>query len=153
MNIDEIKVTCVRESAISEEQSKVITPGNVSDIWGHYIKESSWYDAEKEMFVVILLNTQNIIKSYNLVSMGSLDVTIVHPREVFKPALVTSSAAIILSHNHPSGKLDPSFEDVRLTKQLLEGARIFATPILDHVIVAKNGEFFSMREHNTVDFK
>ena len=88
-----------------------------------------------EEFRVLLLNTQHAVVREIVVTRGILDASVVHPREVFKPAVAESAAALILVHNHPSGDPAPSSEDREVTRQLAEAGRILGIPVLDHVIV------------------
>lgn len=95
----------------------------------------------KEQFHVLLLNTANQIFRETLVSEGSLNASIVHPREVFRLAVIESAASIIVLHNHPSGNPEPSREDIEVTKQLVAAGSMLGIPVHDHVIIA--GESFS----------
>jgi DNA repair protein RadC len=94
---------------------------------------------DREKFGIIILNTRNSITGFHTVSVGNLDSSIVHPREVFKFALLATAAAIIFVHNHPSGDLHPSCEDVNLTKRLVECGELLGIPVLDHIIVSEEG--------------
>jgi DNA repair protein RadC len=100
---------------------------------------------DRENFVVVLLNTKNEVIEASTVSVGTLGASLVHPREVFKPAVRASAASVILAHNHPSGKVEPSREDREVTKRLGEAAGILGIEVLDHVIVGDG--YFSMKEH------
>ncbi len=100
---------------------------------------------DRENFVVVLLNTKNEVIETPLVSVGTLSASLVHPREVFKPAIRASAASVILAHNHPSGKVEPSREDREVTRRLGEAAEVLGIEVLDHVIVGDG--FFSMKEH------
>ena len=100
---------------------------------------------DRENFVVVLLNTKNEVIENPLVSVGTLSASLVHPREVFKPAIRASAASVILAHNHPSGKVEPSREDREVTRRLGEAAEVLGIEVLDHVIVGDG--FFSMKEH------
>ena len=100
---------------------------------------------DRENFVVVLLNTKNEVIEASTVSVGTLGASLVHPREVFKPAVRASAASVILAHNHPSGKVEPSQEDREVTKRLGEAAGILGIEVLDHVIVGDG--YFSMKEH------
>jgi len=104
---------------------------------------------EKEHFKVILLNIKNHVISVEDISVGSLNSSIVHPREVFKPAIRRSSAAIILVHNHPSGDPTPSREDVDITRRLTEAGKILGIEVVDHVIIG-NGIYISFREKGII---
>lgn len=100
---------------------------------------------DRENFVVVLLNTKNEVIETSTVSVGTLGASLVHPREVFKPAVRASAASVILAHNHPSGKVEPSREDREVTRRLGEAAGILGIEVLDHVIVGDG--YFSMKEH------
>ena len=100
---------------------------------------------DRENFVVVLLNTKNEVLGFPTVSVGTLSASLVHPREVFKPAIRASAAGIILAHNHPSGRVGPSREDREVTGRLKEAARIIGIEVLDHVILGDG--HFSMKEH------
>jgi DNA repair protein RadC len=97
-------------------------------------------DDDKEHFWVILLNAQNRYLLHTEVSMGTQSASLVHPREVFGPALREGAASIILLHNHPSGDPTPSREDLRLTRQLVECGTMLDVPVHDHVVIG-NGTF------------
>jgi len=103
----------------------------------------------KEHFVALLLDSRYGLIKIVPISIGSLDSSIVHPRELFKEAIKTSSAKIILGHNHPSGNPEPSPEDIALTRRLQEGARIISIEILDHIIVTRNS-YKSLLELNLI---
>src|SRR5215475_2644680 len=106
-------------------------------------------DLKKEVFRVALLDTQNALLRDTLISEGTLSASLVHPREVFKPAILESAASIILVHNHPSGDPTPSREDVRLTRQLIECSRLLDLPIHDHVIIGRE-RFISMAQRGAL---
>lgn len=95
--------------------------------------------ARKEHFAVLLLNARHEAVSFETISIGSLNASIVHPREVFLPAVKQSAASILLLHNHPSGDPEPSEEDISITKRLVEVGQLVGIEVLDHVIVAKRG--------------
>jgi len=90
---------------------------------------------EQESFWVIGLNRKNYPKFRAMVTLGTVDTSLVHPREVLKPAILASSAAIIVAHNHPSGDPNPSSADIRVTKTLQDACNIIGIPLLDHVVV------------------
>jgi DNA repair protein RadC len=100
---------------------------------------------DRENFVVVLLNTKNEVIETPTVSVGTLSASLVHPREVFKPAIRASAASVILAHNHPSGKVEPSREDREVTKRLGEAADVLGIEVLDHIIVGDG--YFSMKAH------
>jgi DNA repair protein RadC len=98
-----------------------------------------------EQFGVVMLDTRNHVLRIKIVSIGSLDQAVVHPREVFREAAAASAAAIVLFHNHPSGDPTPSPDDVALTRRLADAGEIMGIEVLDHLILG-DGRFFSMRE-------
>ncbi len=102
-------------------------------------------ESKKETFVELCLDTKNQVIREDTVSIGSLNANIVHPREVFRTALIESAAHIIVAHNHPSGDPAPSREDVDITKKLVETGKIMGIDVLDHVIIG-DGRHFSMKE-------
>jgi len=104
-------------------------------------------DKKKEHFLVLLLDTRNQYLGKEIVSIGSLDTSIVHPREVFKEAISASAASIIFIHNHPSGDPEPSEEDIKLTKRLVEVSEIIGIDVLDHIIVG-NKKHLSLKARN-----
>ncbi len=105
------------------------------------------HDDDREHFWVIFLNAQNGYTGHHLVSTGSLSASIVHPREVLGPALREGAAHVILVHNHPSGEPTPSKEDVQLTRQLAEGARLLGIRLHDHLIVGNGtGNWVSLAQ-------
>lgn len=98
-----------------------------------------------EQFGVLMLDTKNHVIRVKLVSIGSLDQTVVHPREVFREAAVASAAAIVLFHNHPSGDPTPSPDDIALTNRIVQAGEVMGIGVLDHLILADH-RYFSMRE-------
>ncbi len=104
-------------------------------------------DNKKEHFVVFFLNTQNRQIHRETVSVGTLNASLAHPREIFEPAIRHAAAHVIVAHNHPSGSLEPSDEDLQVTRRLAEAGRLLGIELLDHVIVTDSG-YHSFKEHN-----
>jgi DNA repair protein RadC len=102
---------------------------------------------KKEHFVVLCLDTRNRLINHKLVSMGSLDTSIVHPREVFNEAITSRAASLIFAHNHPSGDPEPSKEDVELTRRLAKAGEIMGIDVLDHIIICDNS-YVSLKARN-----
>ena len=105
--------------------------------------------AAKEQFVVILLNNKNKVIGTEVVSEGSLSSSIVHPREVFAPAILHHAAAIMVAHNHPSGDPKPSIEDEEVTRLLLRSGKVLGIPMIDHVIIG-DGNYYSFLENEAL---
>ncbi len=102
--------------------------------------------ADRERFVVYLLDVKNRPIAFETVSVGVLHGSLIHPREVFKAAVAGSAAAIILAHNHPSGDPAPSAQDREVTRRLKAAGELLGVPVLDHVIVGPRGDHYSFRE-------
>jgi DNA repair protein RadC len=105
-----------------------------SDVASHYLPLMR--DLRKEVFKILLLNRANRLIKEVFISEGTLDASIVHPRDIFREALLEPAAGIILIHNHPSGSPNPSEEDLRITKQLVEAGRLLGIRVYDHIILA-----------------
>jgi DNA repair protein RadC len=102
-----------------------------------------------EHFRTLLLDSKNRVIASELVSTGTLNASLVHPRELFRRAIKASSAAVVLAHNHPSGDPTPSAEDLALTKRLVEAGRLLGIEILDHVIIGDN-RYVSLKERGLI---
>jgi DNA repair protein RadC len=102
-------------------------------------------DKAKEHFKLIILNPRNKIIAISTISIGTLNASLVHPREVFKEAIIHNAASVVLAHNHPSGDTEPSEEDLKITRRLSEAGKILGIEVLDHIIITKNG-FKSLAE-------
>ena len=105
--------------------------------------------AAKEQFVVILLNNKNKVIGTEVVSEGSLSSSIVHPREVYAPAILHHAAAIMVAHNHPSGDPKPSTEDTEVTRMLARSGKVLGIPMIDHVIIG-DGNYYSFLENEAL---
>ena len=117
------------------------------DVAFYMMKEMNTY--KKEYFKLIMLNTKNIVISVKDVSIGNLNSSIVHPREVFVEAIKMSSASVILCHNHPSGAPTPSKEDIAVTKRLKECGTLLGIEVLDHIIIGRK-KYISLKEEDIV---
>lgn len=106
-------------------------------------------DSYKEEFCILLLDTKNKIISLQTVSVGTINQSLVHPREVFRHAIMRNANSIMLSHNHPSGDPRPSKEDILVTERLLEAGKYIGIPILDHLVIGDR-KYVSLREKNLV---
>lgn len=107
---------------------------------------SDLYHASKEKFMIIALDSRNKVNAIQVVSIGTLDASLAHPREVFQVPLLTASASIVLAHNHPSGDPTPSQNDIKLTKRLKEAGKILGISVHDHIILGKENTLTSMKK-------
>jgi len=106
-------------------------------------------DHKKEHFIIFYLDSRNQEIKREIISVGSLNANLVHPREVFEPAVRNLAAQIILAHNHPSGDPKPSEDDLEITKRLIESGKILGIEVIDHIIVVKDG-FLSLKEKKLI---
>ncbi len=124
---------------------KFTSPDIVANYYKHRLQHK-----KQELFYVILLNSANYMIIDILVSEGSLNASVVHPREVFKKAIAESAAGVIFVHNHPSGNILPSEEDKKITRDLVTAGNLLGIPVQDHIIVAGN-DFFSFLENSMLN--
>jgi|WetSurMetagenome_2_1015567.scaffolds.fasta_scaffold138315_2 DNA repair protein RadC len=124
-----------RRAAVAKEKekNKIISPLDVANLFLPLMR-----DLQQEVFKVLLLDSANHLINEVEITRGTLNSSLVHPREVFKAAIAEPAAAIILLHNHPSGNPEPSSEDIQITRQLVETSKIIGIPIHDHIILAGN---------------
>lgn len=141
----EYKVTALRECPTPESLALCDTPQKVADYWRLHVPSHPYFSPECECFVVLMLNTRRRVKGHYLVSVGTQDTILVHPREVFRLAIMTAAAALVLTHNHPSGEATPSEADVKVTRDLIRAGQLLKIEVLDHVVMGNPGHS-SLRE-------
>lgn len=142
--IPKIQISLVKEIYISD------TAYNCSEAVAQCeIVEKELKNADREKFICIHFNIKNHIISYEVVSMGSLTSSIVHPREVYKAAILANAASVVFLHNHPSGSTEPSLDDIEITNRLCKSGSILGINVLDHLIIGNN-DFYSFRQHNLI---
>ena len=104
---------------------------------------------KKEHFVVLYLNARNQVLHTETISVGTINASIVHPREVFEPAIKHVASCVVLVHNHPSGEVEPSDADLLVTKRLVESGKLLGIEVMDHIIIS-SGKMYSFREHGRI---
>jgi len=143
-----------RTYRIPRQRLSLIRDGSLQSTWKRFsnsleaflfAQEQLYADADREQFHVLLLDGKNRLIGVNLVSQGSLSTSVVCPREVFKAAILANSAAIIMTHNHPSGCPEPSQEDRNCTSRLCEAGKVLGIRVLDHIVVGQE-VFFSFAD-------
>ncbi len=143
VNISFLNLKVVKEtSGRYDVQKKIQTPGDVFNIAQNVIRAGEY---PEENLWLITLDTKNNITGIFTVSTGSLNASIVHPREVFKRAVLQNAASIIICHNHPSGDPTPSREDINTTKRIYEAGKILGIELFDHIIIGDN-RYASLKE-------
>jgi DNA repair protein RadC len=128
----------------ARRESRIQGPGDVFRRLGPALR-----DRKQEEFWAVYLDTQNRVISERCVTVGLLNSSLVHPREVFAPAIAHAAASVVLAHNHPSGDPDPSPEDLEVTWQLVESGRLLGIPVRDHIVIG-DGRYVSLLERGLV---
>ena len=141
----EYKVVSLRECPTPESLLICETPEQVAEYWKLHIATNPYYNRECECLAVLLLNTRRRVKGHQLLSMGTIDTLLVDPRIVFRTAVITAAAAIILAHSHPSGDPTPSEADIKVTRDLIRAGQLLKIEVLDHVIMGAAGRHASLR--------
>jgi len=136
------KIQAIRESSSTADYRRVESPFAAAEILRAYLN-----GADREHCVALLLDNRHQVIGIHTVSIGTLNASLVHPREVFKAAIVVGSAAIILGHNHPSGDPTPSTEDLALTSRMKQAGELLGIPVLDHVVIGEEQRFTSLTQN------
>ncbi|MDH4617990.1 JAB domain-containing protein [Brevibacillus sp. AY1] len=136
-----VRVKMVREASLLYPQRRIRMARDVVELFLTFLQET-----DREQFFLLCLNTKNEPTALHTVSIGSLDASIVHPREVYKVAILSNAASVIVAHNHPSGDPTPSKEDIQVTRKLQEAGELLGITLLDHVIVGTEGAYTSLKE-------
>lgn len=139
-----VTIKMVKEKSLLYETNRITSPSDAYEIAERFLE-----GADREHFVVMCLDTKNRVNALNTVSIGTLNSSQVHPREVFKPAILANSASIILVHNHPSGDPTPSQEDITVTKRLSEAGQILGIQVFDHIILGDE-RYVSLKERGAI---
>ncbi len=124
-----------------DKKSPVTRPEDIAKLLQAWLKTVYEVDRDKEHFIAILLNTRSKIKNIEVISIGIVNACLIHPREVFKRAIMESSSQIIIAHNHPSEDCEPSNEDIEITKRLKEAGTIVGIDLLDHIVFSSQSYY------------
>ena len=143
--IDIVKIHMVKDGTIDYGKRAIRNPKDLADLGMKFLKH-----ADREMFVLVCLNSRNCINCIQLVSMGTVNTTIVSSRDVIKAVLISNSVQMAFIHNHPSGDTDPSEDDLLLTRKLTECGKLFDIKLLDHVIISDEGKYESFLERGLI---
>lgn len=140
--VDELKIVSIRlvDSPPLYSKKKLKSPQAVFQFLS-----DEFSNMDREISCVLNLKTNGEVINLNIVSMGSLNATVIEPREIFKSSILSNAASIIFLHNHPSGELQPSKEDINLTRRVELAGDVLGIPLLDHIILG-HGEYMSLRE-------
>ncbi|AJG96778.1 DNA repair protein RadC [Clostridium beijerinckii] len=143
--VDIISLKMVRESSVMYSNRKILSPREAVDLMRYMLEE-----CDREKMIVCCLNTKNEPTNISVVSVGSLNSSIVHPREVFKTAIISNSASVIIAHNHPSGNAEPSKEDINITNRIKESGKIIGIEMIDHIIIGEGNNYTSLKESGLI---
>ena len=138
--INIVSIKMVKESSFLYQTRQILSPRDAYEM----IKEQL-EGLDREQFIIACLNTKNEPTNITVVSVGTLNKAIIHPREVFKTAILSNAASIMAFHNHPSGETTPSQQDIQLTNRLYEAGELLGIKLLDHLIIGDNS-FTSLKE-------
>ena len=133
----EYKVQALRECPTRPDMQCIDTPDKAAAYWRAHIPAHPYFNPEVECLVAMIVNTRRMVKGHYLVSTGILDTILVHAREVFRPAIVGTAAAIVLAHNHPSGDPSPSDADIKVTRDLVRAGQLIKIELMDHIIMGR----------------
>ncbi|SIR32117.1 DNA repair protein RadC [Priestia flexa] len=139
-----VSVKLVRESCILYAKRSIRSPQDAYELLKSFLE-----DKDREHFIVVTLDTKNQPVSINVCHIGSLNASIVSPREVMKSAILSSGASFMIAHNHPSGNTTESREDVEVTKRLAEAGKLMGIELLDHIIIG-DGKYNSLKEKGVI---
>ena len=141
------RVVLVKEKGAMYDVQKKI--GSSYDAYKAITEITKVQEEAQEVFGILILNTTHKIVAVHEISRGTLNASMVHPREVFKPAVLHNAAAIVCFHNHPSGEPKPSKEDIETTNRLVEAGKIMGIEVLDHIIVGDD-KYTSLKEMRVI---
>lgn len=137
-----VSLKVIKEKSIQYLPRKLSSPEDAVELCRQFLG-----DLPEERMILITLDTKLNFNSVSTISIGTISSSLVHPREVFKIAIETnSSSAIIVAHNHPSGMVGPSSEDIQVTERLVKSGEILGIPIIDHIIIGDEGRYYSFKE-------
>ena len=133
---------------VSREKAALSTPTAVADLLKKILNKEDQISRDREHFWVITVDTRNKVRFVELISLGTINSSVVAPREIFRRAIKRGATSVILGHNHPSGNTEPSQEDLEMTKRIVEAGKIIGIEVLDHIVIGANG--FSFKEKGLI---
>jgi DNA repair protein RadC len=145
--VDIVRLSLVRESSFLT-LDRVETPADAHDVFRRFLGMES----DRELCALLCLDAKNRPTAVQTVSIGTLDSTWIHPREIYKTALLANAASIICAHSHPSGDPEPSPEDTAITRRLMLAGAVLGIPLLDHLVLGAGNAYVSMREKGNLEY-
>ena len=143
--IDIVKIQMVRDGTLEYGKKAIKGPQDLAELGQKFIQNS-----DREVFLLVSLNTRNHINCIHVVSIGTVNTALVAPREVMKIAILSVSLRIACIHNHPTGDPDPSNDDIQITNRMVECGKLFGIGLIDHVIISDDGKYESFLEKGLI---
>jgi DNA repair protein RadC len=143
--IDIVKIQMIRDGTLEYGKKAIKGPQDLAELGQKFIQNS-----DREVFLLVSLNTRNHINCIHVVSIGTVNTALVTPREVMKVAILSNAASIAFIHNHPSGDPDPSQDDIQITNRLVDCGKLFGIGLTDHVIISDDGKYESFLEKGLI---
>lgn len=142
--VDIVSIKMIKESSFLYQNRRISSPKDVVELLREFLEGD-----DREQFITCCMDTKNQPTSINVVSLGTINSSLVHPREVFKTAILGNSSSIIVVHNHPSGDPSPLKEDIDITQRLKEAGKIIGIDVIDHVIIGED-RYVSLKEKGVI---
>lgn len=145
MELDIVSVRLKKEGTLYDVLPKIETSEVAAAVFSDFLS-----GIDREVVALLTLNQRKKPINFSVISMGTLTESPVHPREVFKTAILSNAAGIIIAHNHPSGDVEPSDKDMIITERLQEAGKLLGIELIDHIIIGRSGEYYSFQENRMV---
>ena len=144
--MEQVSIRMVREPPLISDEP-ITGPESAVNILGEYLS-----DFDREVMVLVNLRSDGRPINMNIMSIGTINASIAVPREALKTSILSNACSVMLFHNHPSGNLNPSREDIRTTDRMIKAYELLGMSVLDHIILGPDRQFYSLREHDLFDF-
>ncbi len=131
----EFKIVALRECPLPESLHYCQTPNDAAAYWRLHVATNPYFNPEIECVAVLFLNRRNRVKGHQILTLGTMHMALIHPREVFRAAIIGSAAGIVVMHNHPSGDPSPSQADIQVTRELVSAGNLLGIQLLDHIVI------------------
>ena len=141
----EVKVVSMRDCPLARGRVECADSLKAADYWRTHVRMHPYFSPDTECATVIMVDSRMRVQGHHMMSVGSINSVLIHPREVFRAAVVMNAAAIIVVHNHPSGDPSPSESDIKATRDLIRAGKMLMIEVLDHLVMGAGDAFASLR--------